>query len=336
MNSQLSIADADADADLPDDHACLQRFIGVPTTMVCGGDNHEHVEFDLEAALAETQALSRKLTDAQSQLLQSGKMAAIGQLAAGVAHDVNSLIGFITSNLNTLDSYLKDIFAVVAAYEAAERGSCADCAHLDATRTLVREKEIDYLRSDSVQLMDESRDGLTRVSRIVRDLKNFSRPDESTLQWADLHQGLDSTLNIVRNEIKDKCAVKKEYGELPLVWCSPFQINQVFMNLLVNAAHAISEKGEITIRTGRQGNRVFVAVSDTGTGVAPEHISRIFEPFFTTKPVDKGTGLGLSVAYGIVQKHQGRIEARSEIGKGTTFTVWLPIVAENAGASPSG
>ena len=145
------------------------------------------------------------------------------------------------------------------------------------------------------------------------------------MQWANLHQGLDSTLNIVANELKYKCTVTKHYGDLPQVWCEASQLNQVFMNLLVNAGHAIPDKGEITISTGQQGDEVFVAIADTGAGIAPENLSRIFDPFFTTKPVGQGTGLGLSLAYGIVQKHHGRIEVQSEIGKGTTFTVWLPI-----------
>ncbi|TAN74326.1 MAG: histidine kinase, partial [Gallionella sp.] len=145
-------------------------------------------------------------------------------------------------------------------------------------------------------------------------------------EWhrANLHQGLDSTLNVARNEIKYKADVKKEYGDIPEVECLPSQINQVFMNLLVNAAHAIEEHGTITLRTGRQGEEVWVEVEDTGKGIAPEHLGKIFDPFFTTKPVGQGTGLGLSLSYGIIQKHHGRIEVKSEVGKGTLFRVWLP------------
>ncbi|MFA7268393.1 MAG: PAS domain S-box protein [Sterolibacterium sp.] len=289
-------------------------------------------EQELKATLAQQRELNAKLEQAQNQLLQSEKMASIGQLAAGVAHELNNPIGFVHSNLGTLEGYLQDIFAIAAAYETVEKGPCLGCAHLDAARALKREKDFDYLKTDIVQLMAESRDGLSRVAKIVRDLKNFSRAGEAELQWADLHQGLDSTLNIVWNELKYKCTVNKAYGELPPVWCVPAQLNQVFMNLLVNAGHAIPEKGEVGIRTGRQGDEVFVAISDTGIGIPPENMHRLFEPFFTTKPVGKGTGLGLSLAYSIVKKHRGRIDVHSELGKGSTFTVWLPVQQSDATA----
>jgi signal transduction histidine kinase len=243
-----------------------------------------------------------------------------------VAHELNNPIGFVSSNLGSLESYLKDIFAIIAAYEAA--AAALQAPPLEAVRALKAQKDYEYLKTDIVQLMAESKDGLNRVAKIVRDLKDFSRAGDASFQWADLHQGLESTLNIVWNELKYKCTIKKDYGVLPQVWCVPSQINQIFMNLLVNAAHAIPEKGEITIRTRQQGEEVFVAISDTGTGIAPEHLNRIFEPFFTTKPVGKGTGLGLSLAYSIAQKHQGRIEVHSEPGTGTTFTLWLPIEAK--------
>lgn len=174
--------------------------------------------------------------------------------------------------------------------------------------------------------MDESKDGITRVKHIVQNLKDFSHVDVSG-EWHfdDLHKGINSTLNIANNEIKYKSEVVKEYGELPEVECLLPQLNQVFMNLLVNSAHAIEERGTITIRTGQQGEEVWVEIADTGKGIAPEHQKKIFDPFFTTKPIGKGTGLGLLLAYGIIQKHHGRIEMQSEVGKGTVFRVWLPI-----------
>jgi signal transduction histidine kinase len=184
--------------------------------------------------------------------------------------------------------------------------------------------------------MNESRDGLSRVRKIVQDLKDFSRVGQAEWQWADLHAGLDSTLNIVWNELKYKCKVNKEYGELPEVYCLPSQLNQVFMNLFVNAAQAIENHGEVTIRTGRAGEEAWVEVADTGKGIPRENLNRIFEPFFTTKPVGQGTGLGLSLSYSIVLKHKGRIEVASQVGKGTTFRVILPInpELEKAAASP--
>jgi len=275
--------------------------------------------------LTERKALDDELAQAQRHLLQSEKMASIGQLAAGVAHELNNPIGFVSSNMSTLDGYLHDIFAITEAYAEAEAATGPQCPQLEQVQALKREKDYDFLRDDIFQLMVESKDGLSRVAKIVKDLKDFSRAGEASMQWADLHQGLDSTLNIVWNELKYKCTVTKDYGSLPQVWCEPSQINQVFMNLLVNAGHAIPDKGEITLRTGQQGEQVFVAITDTGAGIAPENLIRIFDPFFTTKPVGQGTGLGLSLSYSIVQKHQGRIEVQSAPGMGTTFTVWLPI-----------
>jgi signal transduction histidine kinase len=281
--------------------------------------------------------LVAKLDAANSLMLQAEKLASIGQLAAGVSHELNNPVGFVKSNLGTLENYLRDVFAIADAYASIERATPpCPCPELDKVVALKREKDYDFLRTDIFQLVTESQDGLARVARIVMDLKDFSRAGTLERQWADLHQGLDSTLNIVWNELKYKCEIRKAYGILPPVWCDPSQLNQVFMNLLVNAGHAIADKGEIAITTGQQGDAVFVAIADTGTGIAPENLKRIFDPFFTTKPVGQGTGLGLWLAYGIVQKHNGRIEVQSEPGKGATFTVWLPIgpPADNPGAVP--
>jgi PAS domain S-box-containing protein len=281
--------------------------------------------------------LNKKLEEAHNQLLQSEKLASIGQLAAGVAHELNNPIGFVHSNLGSLEGYLKDLFAIIDACEIVDPGGSAECPPLAAALRLMAEKDYTYIKTDIAALMLESRDGLSRVRKIVQDLKDFSRVGEAEWQWADLHKGLDSTLNIVWNELKYKCKVTKEYGELPEIHCLPSQLNQVFMNLLVNAGQAIVEHGEITIRTGRDGDGVWVAVSDTGSGIPQENLNRIFEPFFTTKPVGKGTGLGLSLSYGIVVKHRGRIEVTSEVGKGTTFRVILPIdpVLEISAAPPN-
>ncbi len=271
------------------------------------------------------QALNRELEEAQNQLLQSEKMASIGQLAAGVAHEINNPIGYVYSNLGTLEKYVRDTFGMIDLYEQAE-ATIADPA-MRATLRAARDKlDIAFLKEDLRDLMTESKDGITRVKQIVQNLKDFSHVDAAD-EWhmSDLRRGLESTLNIVNNEIKYKADVIREYGELPEVECLSSQLNQVFMNLLVNAAHAIEERGTITVRSGHQNDGVWVSVTDTGHGIAPEHLKKIFDPFFTTKPIGKGTGLGLSLSYGIIQKHHGRIEVQSEIGKGTTFTVYLPI-----------
>jgi len=281
---------------------------------------------ELLKANEELKELNGKLSDARTKLIQSEKLASIGQLAAGVAHEINNPIGFIFSNFGTLEKYLQDLFQMLSAYEQAESelGSSPVAARL---RALYEELEIEYLKDDIPSLMNESRDGIQRVRKIVQDLKDFSRVDaRQEWEWANLHNGLNSTLNIVNNEIKYKADVVRVFGELPEVQCLPSEINQVFMNLLVNAAHSITaERGTITLRTGHEGAEVWVEVADNGCGIAPENLSRIFDPFFTTKPVGQGTGLGLSLSYGIIQKHAGRMEVSSHLGQGTCFRITLPV-----------
>ena len=280
----------------------------------------------LNASLEErVQQRTEELHEARSQLLQSEKMASIGQLAAGVAHEINNPIGYVYSNLGSLEKYVQDVFSMIDSYEQAE-SAIADSAvrtRLQATREKL---DLAFLKEDLRALMAESKEGITRVKNIVQNLKDFSHVDASD-EWhyANLHTGINSTLNIVNNEIKYKAEVIKEYGDLPEVECLASQLNQVFMNLLVNASHAIEERGTITIRTGTEGEQVWVEIEDSGKGIAPENLTRIFDPFFTTKPVGTGTGLGLSLSYGIVQKHHGKLEVSSEVGKGTRFRVWLPI-----------
>ena len=270
--------------------------------------------------------LNRKLSDAQDKLVQSEKLASIGQLAAGVAHEINNPIGFIFSNFGTLEKYLAQLFDMLAAYEEAEAGLAGTPA-AERLRKMREDIELDYLKEDIPSLMTESKDGIQRVRKIVQDLKDFSRVDaRQEWEWVNLHTGIDSTLNIVNHEIKYKADVVKEYGALPDVECLPSELNQVFMNLLVNAAHAVNtERGTITIRTGVEGSDAWVEIADNGCGIPAENLKRIFDPFFTTKAIGKGTGLGLSLSYGIVKKHGGRIEVASEVGHGTTFRVTIPL-----------
>lgn len=273
----------------------------------------------------ELRRLNQRLEQAQGQLLQSEKMASIGQLAAGVAHEINNPIGFVHSNLGALEKYMRSLFAMLELYELAEDG-IADAGMLGRIRAARKDLDIAFLKEDLNALMNESKDGIARVKRIVQNLKDFSHVDVADeWQFADLHKGLDSTLNIVSNEIRYKAEVFKEYGELPEVECLPSQLNQVFMNLLVNASNAIEKHGRINIRTGRRDDEVWVEIADNGSGIAPEHLNRIFDPFFTTKPIGQGTGLGLSLSYGIVQKHGGRMEVQSAPGAGSTFRIWLPL-----------
>ncbi len=288
---------------------------------------HKRSEQELLRHNAELTALNQELTQAHEQLVQSEKLASIGLLAAGVAHEINNPVGFVMSNIGTLDRYLRDLFALIERYRQSEPALTDPAARADLER-LRGEIEIDYLKDDIPALMKETLDGINRVRKIVQDLKNFSRVDaQHEWQMADLREGIESTLNVVNNEIKYKADVVKEYGPIPLVQCLPSEINQVVMNLLVNASHAMrgDERGRITIRTGSSEQEAWIEVEDTGAGIAAENLTRIFDPFFTTKPVGKGTGLGLSLSYGIVKKHHGSIDVRSEIGRGTCFRVTLPL-----------
>lgn len=279
---------------------------------------------------AQSQLLER-VEEMQAQLVQSEKLAALGQLAAGVAHEINNPIGYISSNLRTLEQYVDHLVEMVQVYGRVENALADQPELLQELRTMKEQADLEYIKEDSVSLVRETCEGITRVKRIVQDLKDFSRVGETGWQRVDLHQGLDSTLNIVNNEIKYKAEVVKEYGEIPEIECIPSQLNQVFMNLLVNAAQAIEERGTITIRTGRLGEaRVSVEISDTGKGIDDAYINNVFDPFFTTKPVGKGTGLGLSLSHSIVKKHGGRIEVESECGKGTTFRVLIPVTRPHA------
>ena len=284
----------------------------------------------LQAEKQHQQGLIKKLEEAQNQLLQSEKMASMGQLAAGVAHEINNPIGFVNSNLGTLERYVDSLLRLLDAYEKLE--PALDENMLQDLRLLKKEIDTAYLRQDISDLLAESLDGMQRVKRIVQDLKDFSHVDRGERELADLEKGLESTLNVVWNELKYKTKVIKEYAHPPAIECLPSQLNQVFMNLLINAAHSIETSGEITLRTGSDQEHVWVEVEDTGSGIPAENLSRIFEPFFTTKPVGKGTGLGLSLSYGIVKKHHGKIEVTSELGKGTKFRVILPRNVEEIAA----
>lgn len=268
---------------------------------------------------------AKALEQSELALLQSEKMAGMGQLAAGVAHEINNPVGFVSSNLQTLETYLQDLFELIGSYEQVRAQTGNESSYIDVTR--LREKmDFEFLRTDIFDLLRESRDGIARVRKIIQDLKDFSHAGDSEWLWVDIHRGLDSTLNIVWNELKYKCTVTKHYGDLPQIKCLPSQLNQVFMNLLVNAAQAIETKGDIDITTERAGDdAVKIRFHDTGKGIPPGIIDKIFAPFFTTKPVGKGTGLGLSVSSGIIKRHQGKLEVTSEVGKGTTFVITLPI-----------
>ena len=285
---------------------------------------------ELRVAKEASEEAFRKLQQTQAQLVQSDKMASIGQLAAGIAHEINNPTGFVSSNLKTLNEYIIDIRGLLSEYDALLQ-SCSiisDESVLSGMRHVEEFKkkiDVSFLLNDIEQIFAETQDGMRRIGKIVKDLKEFSHSGSDKPEYADINNGLESTMNIVWNEIKYKAEVKTIYGDIPQVLCYPQQLNQVFMNILVNAAHAIDGKGVISIRTCSRNDNVIVEISDTGSGISAEHLPRIFDPFFTTKPVGKGTGLGLAVAYAIIRKHNGEITVNSIVGAGTTFTICIPI-----------
>lgn len=281
----------------------------------------------------ELQSTYQRLAGTQEQLLHSEKMASIGQLAAGVAHEINNPIGYVHSNLGTLQEYVGALFALIEAHESALQ-SADPHASREEMRARRERLDVDFIIGDLPKLLAESREGIERVTRIVQDLKDFSYTGrDEAMRPSDLQKGLESTLNIVWNDLKYKVRLERHYSELPLVECHQSEINQVLMNLLINAGQAIENRGTIIIATGAENNEAWISIADTGCGMAPETLQRIFEPFYTTKQIGRGTGLGLAIAYSIIAKHHGRIEVTSQPGAGSAFRVVLPVVQPEMEAS---
>ena len=299
---------------------------GNPATLVFTRDISERKEAEtkLEKAYSE-------IKEAQSRIIQQEKMASIGQLAAGVAHEINNPTGFVSSNLNTLSVYIKDYNNLIASYRGLinmmeqDRQTIKYTEQIQDIRKLEEKMDIEFLIDDIAGLIEESCEGTERIKKIVQDLKDFAHPGEDKPSYADINKCIESTLNVVWNELKYKVQVVKDYGTLQEILCFPQQLNQVFANLFVNSAQAINDEGEIRIKTGLSGEEIEVIISDTGTGIPEENLTKIFEPFFTTKEVGKGTGLGLNVVYNIIKKHNGKISVESKQGQGTTFTIILPV-----------
>ncbi|MFQ5571262.1 MAG: ATP-binding protein [Rhodothermales bacterium] len=298
--------------------------------LACTVHELERAKKEAEAATRQWQQATERLKENQAQLVHSEKMASLGQLAAGVAHEINNPIGFVTSNLGTLAEYTEIFTQLLDDYQiltehlsAAQQAAHQDV--LDRIRERREEEDLDFIREDVDALLAESLNGLHRVKEIVQGLKSFARLDATDMQIADINEGIEATLKIVWNELKYTVDVETRLGVLPRIRCYPGQLNQVFMNLLVNAAHAIEGHGEIIIETEATAAEVLVRIADTGRGIPAENMAKLFNPFFTTKPVGAGTGLGLSISHGIIKKHGGRIEVESQVGCGTTFTIHLPI-----------
>ncbi len=286
------------------------------------------LEQRVQERTAELQASVAQLKLTQSQLLQAEKMAAVGQLAAGVAHEINNPVGFVTSNLVTLTGYIEQLFGLIQTLQTAAAALPPEQVH--AVQAACEKIDLNYLREDIPSLLTETQEGLARVKRIVSDLRDFSHSDEG--QWApvDLNHVIESALNVANNEIKYKAKVVKALQPLPPVTCIAAQINQVLVNMLVNAAQSIETQGVITVRSGVQPDSVWLEIIDTGCGMSEEVKKRIFEPFYTTKPVGKGTGLGLSITWEIINRHHGQLSVNSTPGQGTTFRITLPIKAVSA------
>ncbi|WLD58830.1 ATP-binding protein [Salinispirillum sp. LH 10-3-1] len=286
----------------------------------------QRLKDELQKEHAAQKVLITKLEDTRGQLMQSEKMASIGQLAAGIAHEINNPLGFITSNVQSLQHYLHKYHEVIDGLDKL-LSDVATPEMLKARDALYEATQLAFMRTDSIDLIQESQEGSERVMSIVTSLKDFSHIDNSDWAMANLVAGIESTLKIVNNQIKYSIDVIRDFApDVPEIYCQPMQLNQVVLNLLINASQAMEGKGEIRISLQRSGDDyVKLGVKDTGTGIEPDHMNRLFEPFFTTKEVGSGTGLGLSVSYSIIKAHQGTIEVASELGKGTEFTLTLPV-----------
>jgi signal transduction histidine kinase len=296
-----------------------------------------HLDQLVEERTAELHASNQKLRQTQAQMIQSEKMASIGQLAAGVAHEINNPIGFVNSNLYTIKEYCSEIKGLLAYYDELESrvGVHTECHSaipglLEKIRQCKETIEYDYIIEELECVLDESKEGAERVAGIVRDLKDFAQTDSGKVEYADINQGIKSTLNIVWNRLKYTVTVNKDLGNLPLVKCDLAKINQVVMNLLVNAGQSIDRNGVIDIRTRCIDSQVEIMIKDNGCGIPSEIRHKIYDPFFTTKEVGSGTGLGLNIVYNIIQSHSGTIDVDSQVGIGTTFTIRLDIDGRGA------
>lgn len=266
----------------------------------------------------------------EKQLIQSSRLAGIGELAAGVAHEINNPVGFVTSNTNSLGKYFKKISQVLQRYnelhgkkDTMSREEMV--SKIVEIQALANELRIDKAIESADRVITENIDGLNRVKKIVRDLKTFSHVSDEKTDEVDVNQILDDTLNLVRNEVKYKAEVVRDYGDVRPINCFSSQLAQVFANIIVNAAQAIEKQGVITIKTYEQNGNAVINISDTGCGMTKETMDNIFNPFFTTKEAGRGTGLGLSITHQIIEKHKGDIRVKSEVGKGTSFEIYLPV-----------
>lgn len=279
---------------------------------------------DLEIQNTELANSQKAMERLQAQLVHTEKMASLGQLSAGIAHELNNPAGFVYGNMDILRSTLSDLERVLGAYDQINLPPEAE-ASINALKDEIR---YDGLLSDLSSIIADCREGAQRICDVVKNLRLFSRLDEAELKLIDIHEGIDSTIRLLsRYYSSGQIVLRRKYGDLPRVNCYAGQLNQVWMNLLANAAQAAGDDGEVTVSTSVAGEWITVEISDLGSGISEENLARIFDPFFTTKPVGEGTGLGLSISYGIIERHRGEIKVISKLGVGTTFTVRIPVCA---------
>lgn len=283
----------------------------------------EEINIELNRQKNELQKTLEDLKQTQSQLVQSEKMASLGQLVAGIAHEINNPVTFISAGVDSLNTNLEEIRQVLDVYHRITPANVAE--KLKQIGELKDRIEYNEAIREINMLIESIKNGTRRTTEIVKGLRIFSRLDEDVLKTADIHEGLDSTLILLHNKYKNRIGIIKNYGELPDIECYPGQLNQVFMNILSNAIDAITDQGTITITTAISGKSVQISIRDTGKGIPGNVRNKLFEPFFTTKEVGKGTGLGLSISHGIIEKHRGSIRVSSEIGQGSEFIIVLPV-----------
>ncbi len=277
---------------------------------------------DLEKQNIQLANSKSELERLQAQIIHSEKMASLGQLAAGVAHELNNPAGFLYGNMDILKGYVSQLENLLAAYENVGPANEAS----QPINSLKTQNNSEEVFSDLYSIISDCLEGAERIRDIVQNLRLFSRLDEAEFKQINLSEGIESTIRLLCGYyMSGRIVLRREYANLPPVACYAGQLNQVWMNLLSNAAQSISDKGEVLISTGLEDDWVLVKISDTGSGIAQDQLQRIFDPFFTTKPVGEGTGLGLSISYGIIERHGGTITVASKVGVGTTFTVKIPL-----------
>lgn len=275
-------------------------------------------------------ATNEELTEQKNQLVQQEKLASIGLLAAGVAHEINNPVGFVKSNLQTLEHYTESYTAVLNAYRALtlaiknEKPDEID-ALLSSLEDLLTATDLDHIAKDGVDCIKESLSGVERIEEIIVNLSDFARAEGDDRVQCDINELLENTIKLVWNEIKYKCEIERDFGDLPMLWGRPGQLRQVFVNIIVNAAQAIETKGVLQLRTRADEDNVLVDIIDDGPGMDEETLNKLFDPFYTTKDVGSGTGLGLYVSHGIVTNHLGTLSAKNNDADGACFTVTLPI-----------